>query len=158
MAADIYSHVIQFGSDGMELDEQGVSVQNAARDPTNWPLELGETLVVYHPHARLAPRVVPTKKLAAVPRSSGGLENLFPSNGDPRPPYFPFRTLADFEQSELFVRRDHTDGEINDQLDIWRRHAPGTGMTLKNAREMHQYLEAAGIEEDLAQVMSPQSR
>ena len=142
----------------MELDEQGISVRNAARDPMNWPLELGETLIVYHPHAKLQPRVVQTKELAAVPRSSGYLEDSLPSNGDDRSPHFPFKTLADFEQTELFIRRDHTDGEINDQLDLWRRHAPCAGVTLKNAREMHQYLDAAGIEEDLTQVMLPQSR
>ena len=74
-------------------------------------------------------------------------------DADPtRPPYFPFKSLADFEQTELFVRDDHTDGGINRQLDLWRRHAPGTGVMLKNAREMHQCLEAAGLEEDISQV------
>lgn len=124
----------------------------------NWPLELGETLIIYHPHAKLAPKVVPTKKLAAVPRNSGpDRKDLLPSVDDSRSPYFPFRSLADFEQTELFVRHDCTDGEINGQLDLWRRHGSGTGVTLKNAREMHQYLEAAGIEEDVSQVRSPQS-
>jgi hypothetical protein len=138
--------------DGREPDEPSVPAQRTARDPTNWPLELGETLIVYHPHAKLTPQVVPTKKLAALSRNSGDLEDLFPSNCDSRPPYFPFKTLADFEQTELFVRRDHTDGEINHQLDLWRRHAPCTGVTLSNAREMHQFLETAGVEEDLSQV------
>lgn len=45
-----------------------------------------------------------------------------------------------------------TDRHIDEQLDLWRRHAPGANVTLKNAREMHQYLQAAGIEEDLSQV------
>ena len=132
----------------------------ASSDPTNWPLELGETLVVYHPHAKRPPEVMPTRELADVTRrpSSENQElGLFPSGQDPRPPYFPFKTLADFELTELFVKHDHTDGEINDQLDLWNRHAHGTDVTLENAREVHRHLEAAGIEEDISQVKSSKS-
>ena len=131
------------------MDESNVPVQ---RVPINWPLELGETLIVYHPHAKRTPEVIPTRELAAASISS---EDPLPSwDADPtRPPYFPFKSLADFEQTELFVRDDHTDGGINRQLDLWRCHAPGTGVMLKNAREMHQRLEAAGLEEDISQVM-----
>jgi hypothetical protein len=137
----------------MGLDEPSAPVRNTAQDPMNFPLELGETLVIYHPHAKLAPEVVPTTQLTAVFKSSRDLEGLLPSDFNSRPPYFPFQTLADFELTELFVRRDRTDGEINDELDLWRRHSSGVGVTLKNAREMHRCLEAAGIEEDLSQVM-----
>jgi hypothetical protein len=126
------------------------STQSVARDPVTWPLELGETLVVYHPHARLPPRVFPTTELAAFSRCPGNTESL--RLNDPRPPYFPFKSLADFEQTEIFVKRDHTDSEINDQLSLWGCHANGEGVTLKNAREMHRCLEAAGVEEDLSQV------
>jgi hypothetical protein len=140
-------------SNGIELDEPGTPVGNTTQDPINFPLELGETLVIYHPHAKLASEVVPTRQLAAVSKKSKGLEDLLLSDFDSRPPYFPFRSLADFELTEMFVRRDRTDGEINDELDLWRRHASGVGVTLKNAREMHRCLEAAGIEEDLSQVM-----
>jgi hypothetical protein len=129
-------------------------LQSAARDPTNRPLELGETLIVYHPHAKLVPKIVPTREVAVISRSPGDLEDSLPPT-DSQPTYFPFRTLADFEQTELFVRCDQTDGKINQQLDLWRRHAPGTGVTLKNAREMHQCLEASGTEEDLLQVRGP---
>jgi hypothetical protein len=95
---------------------------------------------------------VPTRELAVVSRIPGGLEDLFTSSPGSRPPHYPFRSLADFEQTELFVGRDHTDGEIDDQLALWKRHAPGSGVSLKNAREMHQYLQAVGIEEDLSEV------
>jgi hypothetical protein len=139
-------------SNGIELDEPGAPVGNTSQDPINFPLELGETLVIHHPHAKLAPEVVPTWRLAAVSKSSRGLKDLLLSDFDSRPPYFPFRSLADFELTEMFVKRDRTDGEINDELGLWRRHASGVGVTLKNAREMHRYLEAAGIEEDLSQV------
>ena len=90
---------------------------------------------------------------------SRNLEDLLPSwNVDPttRPPYFPFNTLADFEQTKLFVKDNHTDGGINRQLDFWRHHGlPNAGVTLKNAREMHKCLKTAGLEEDILQVTSP---
>jgi len=133
-------------------DEPNVSTQSPAHDPTMWPLELGETLVVYHPHAKQPPQVIPTRELANISRSPEDSENLLPLD-DSQPPHFPFRTLADFEQTELFIKRDNTDPQIDEQLNLWRRHAPGVAVTLKNAREMHQHLEAAGIEEDLSQVM-----
>lgn len=94
---------------------------------------------------------MPTKSLPAASTSS---QDLSPPYTDSRPPYFPFSSLADFEQVEHFVRHDHTDREINGQLELWRSHAPGAGVTIKNAREVHQCLKAAGIEEDLSQVTS----
>ena len=96
--------------------------------------------------------MVPTRELATFSRHPQDLEE--PPRDNSQPPYFPFKTLADFEQTELFIKRDHSDPEIDEQLDLWRRHAPSTGVTLKNAREMHQHLQAAGIEEDLSQVVS----
>ena len=92
-----------------------------------------------------------TRELAAFSRNPEDPEDPLPLD-DSRPPYFPFNTLADFEQTELFVKRDHTDPQIDDQLNLWGRHAPNVGVTLKNAREMHQYLQTAGVEEDLSQV------
>ena len=132
-----------------ETDLDNTSVRN----PTTWPLELGETLIIYHPHAKRPPRVVQTAEVTQVlPRCPEDLAVLLPSD-NLRPPYFPFKTLADFEQTELFVKRDHTDPQIDEQLDLWRRHAPNASVTLKNAREMHKYLQAAGIEDDLSQVV-----
>jgi len=93
-----------------------------------------------------------TREVATFSRIPEGLEDPLPLD-DSRPPYFPFKTLADFEQTELFIKRDHTDSQIDEQLDLWRRHAPGAGVTLKNAREMHRSLQVAGIEEDLSQVV-----
>jgi hypothetical protein len=153
IALKLCTHILTtIVSNGIKLDEPGAPVGNTTQDRINLPLELGETLVIYHPHAKRAPEVVPTWQLAAVSKSSRGLKDLLLSDFDSRPPYFPFRSLADFELTEMFVRRDRTDGEINDELDLWRRHASGVGVTLKNAREMHRCLEAAGIEEDLSQV------
>jgi len=85
----------------MEPDELSTSVWSAAGDPMKWPLELGETLIVYHPHTKLMPKVVPTRELAAISRSSGDLEGLLLSDFDSQPPHFPFKTLADFEQTAV---------------------------------------------------------
>ena len=128
----------------------GADSGSAVQDPTMWPLELGQTLVVYHPHAQRAPQVIPTKELSTFSRNSHFLEDPV---DDPRPPYFPFKTLADFEQTELFIKRNCADPFINEQLDLWRRYASNSGVTLKNAREMHRCLWAAGTEEDLSQVV-----
>ena len=137
------------------LDRADVPVQSASdtRDPENWPLTLGETLIVYHPHTRILPRVVLTRKLMAVRRSPEGLGDPLPSGSDPQPLHFPFRSLADFKQTELFVKCDFTDGEIDNQLNLWKCHAAhGTGVTLKNAQEMHQCLQAASTKDNLSQV------
>ena len=132
-------------------DEPNISAQGSTHDPTIWPLELGETLVVYPLHAKRPPQIIPTRELANFSRSSEDLEDLLPLD-DSCPPYFPFRTPADFEQTDLFVRCNNTDPQIDKQLNLWRCHATGVGVTLKNACKMHQHLEAAGIEEDLSQV------
>jgi hypothetical protein len=93
-----------------------------------------------------------TRELAAFSRNPEDLGDPLPLN-DSQPPYFPFSTLANFEQPELFVKRDHSDPQIDDQLNLWRCHVPNVGVTLKKAQEMHLYLQTAGIEEDLSQVV-----
>ena len=131
--------------------ESSGSAHDPARDPTMWPLELGETLVIYHPHAEWPPQVIATRELTDFSNCPEDLEGPLPLN-DSQPPYFPFWTLANFEQTELFVKCNHTDPQIDNQLDLWRHHAPGMDVTLRNAQEMHKCLEAAGIEDDLSQV------
>ena len=43
----------QFIPDGENPDDEpNISAQGSAHDPTMWPLELGETLVVYPLHAK----------------------------------------------------------------------------------------------------------
>lgn len=136
-----------------ELGTTGEAGESVAQDPITWPLELGQTLVVYHPHAQRPPQVIPTRELSVFSRHPSVSDDPV---DDTRPPYFPFKTLADFEQTELFIRRNCADPAINEQLDLWRRYAPDGAVTLKNAREIHKCLWAAGIEEDLSQV-APQS-
>ena len=100
------------------------------QDPITWPLELGQTLIVYHPHAQRLPQVIPTKELSDFSRNPD--VSGCPINGT-RPPYFPFETLTDFEQTEIFIKRNCPDPFINEQLYLWRRYAPGTGVMMKNA-------------------------
>jgi len=133
-----------------EPDATGEAGEGAVQDPLTWPLELGQTLIVYHPHAQRPPEVVPTRELSTFTRNPDALEDYV---DDTRPPYFPFETLADFEQTELFIKRNCADPFINEELDLWTRHGPTSDVTLKNAREMHQHLLAAGKEDDLSQVM-----
>jgi hypothetical protein len=94
---------------------------------------------------------MPTSELPTFSRDPDISDNTV---DDTRFPYFPFKTLADFEQTELFIKRDCADPFINEQLNLWRRYAPNSGVTLKNAREMHRCLWAAGTEDDLSQVVS----
>ena len=131
--------------------EPDVAGEGAVQDPLTWPLELGQTLIIYHPHAQRPPEVVPTRELSTFVRNPDALEDRI---DDTRPPYYPFKTLGDFEQTELFIKRDCADPFINEQLELWRQHGPNSNVTLKNAREMHQRLWAAGIDEDLSQVMT----
>ena len=133
-----------------ELDAASAVGEGAIQDPLTWPLELGKTLIVYHPHAQRPPEVVLTRELSGFTRHLDASEDPI---DDTRPPYSPFETLADFEQTELFIKRDCADPFVNEQLSLWRQYAPNSDVTLKNAREMHQRLWAAGIEEDLSQVV-----
>ena len=131
----------------MRLGEPDAAGKVAVQDPLTWPLELGQTLIVYHPHAQRPPEVVPSRELSTFTRNPDALEDYV---DDTRPPYFPFETLADFEQIELFIKRNCADPFVNEQLDLWKQHGPSSNVTLKNTREMHQCLLAAGNEGDLS--------
>ncbi|KAB5587904.1 hypothetical protein CTheo_8654 [Ceratobasidium theobromae] len=54
------------------------------------------------------------------------------------PPYFPFHSLNDFLQAEIFSDFGDTDKKIDRQLGL-----PGSRLSLKNAREYHQTLGLA---------------
>ena len=87
---------------GASLDYEGLS-----------PLQLGQTLVVYHPFAEHHPEIVDTAKLtqswaSSIPPLSDPSEEL----------YTPFKTCADFEQAEIFIHHNCTDTMINNQLHL----------------------------------------
>ncbi|KDN35213.1 hypothetical protein RSAG8_11788, partial [Rhizoctonia solani AG-8 WAC10335] len=54
------------------------------------------------------------------------------------PPYFPFKTLDDFKQAEIFSDFGDTDGKIDRQLGL-----ASSTVTLKSAKEYHETLELA---------------
>lgn len=54
------------------------------------------------------------------------------------PPWHPFRSRADFEQAELFIRYDCTNSYIDDELHIIHSGSiSGHQITLTSAKEMH---------------------
>ena len=116
------------------------------------PLQLGQTLVVYHPFAGRHPEIVKTVELMQLQES-----NIPPSPESPVEPYAPFKTRADFEQAEIFVRHNCTDTMINDQLRLNQQvsEASEQGVyTMKNAHEMHKTLAQAGQYQDTSSVES----
>lgn len=114
----------------------------ATRSAICSPLPPRKTLVVYHPHSKLPPKVIDTGPLQH-PASPGMLlDGMFDDEDDP--PYFPFRTLGDFEQTEFFVKNNFSDRQINKQLQLLTNHTrppyPGGGISLSSACEMHKLL------------------
>ena len=109
------------------------------------PLPPGKTLIVYHPHSKLPPKIVDTNPpehvVLSCPQPDG------PSNIGDDPPFSPFRTLGDFEQTEFFVANNYSDRQINEQLQLLANHTKprhqGGGITLSNSREMHKLLHQA---------------
>ena len=118
-------------------------------------LQLGQTLVVYHPFAGRHPEIFNTAELTQ-PQESNIPLLLEPSVE----PYFPFKTRSDFEQAEIFVRHNCTDTMINNQLRL-NQKVSGAGeqgvYTMKNAREMHKTLAQAGQYQDTSSVESSES-
>lgn len=103
------------------------------------PVELGQTLVVYHPFAGHPPEIIDTAHLAWTWEL-----NVHPPSEEP---YAPFRTHTDFEQAEIFIFHNLPDSVINDQLQLNQRvfQASGQGVQpMKNACEMHKILAKAG--------------
>jgi len=113
------------------------------------PLQLGKTLIIYHPHAQHPPEIVDTAtlSLAREPQPS-------PSH---TMPWAPFTSRDDFEQAELFIKHNCTNRLINDQLFLNQKrglhnHGPDDLPSMKNAREMHRILEEAGSDLDISSV------
>lgn len=94
------------------------------------PLQLGKTLIVYHPHAQHPPEIVDTTTLSLTcePQSSFL----------PEEPWAPFKSHGDFEQAELFVKHNCTNRLINDQLHLNQKQdsqdrGPGDPPLMRNA-------------------------
>jgi hypothetical protein len=66
------------------------------------------------------------------------------------PPWYPFRSRANFEQAELFLCHDCADTFIDSQLRLIHAGSPlGHSITLKSSKEMHKILACVPTREDL---------
>ncbi len=130
----------------MEPSDGDMDLQDVF-DPYTFPLQRGETLVVPHAHAGIAPYTIPTT-------SSSSSSGTHPTAGVRQqfPPWHPFPSLVDFEQTEHFVERNTPDPAVNKQLEISRKGANSSKMTIQNARDMHMVLEEAIEFDDLGEV------
>ena len=101
--------------------------------PIDRPTQLdeGEVWVEYHPASVRHPEILR-------PEQAAPIASISPPHDMGVPPWHPFRTRADFEQAELFLRYDCTDSYINGQLKLIHSGSPlGHSITLKSAKEMH---------------------
>ena len=114
--------------------------QGTAQSPVIQPTELnkGEVWVEYHPALGKHPEILcpmdttPLGPLASLPADpfDNGL-----------PPWYPFKSRADFEQAELFLRFDVSDPQIDAQLKLMVTDCPlGHNVTLRSAKEFHAML------------------
>jgi len=113
------------------------------------PLQPGKTLIIYHPHAQHPPEVIDTDTLS--------LTRELPPSLPPSEPWAPFSSRGDFEQAELFIKHNCTNGLINDQLRLNQKqdssnHGQSNPPSMKNAREMHKILEEARSNLDISSV------
>jgi hypothetical protein len=115
----------------------------------NTPLQLGQTLIVYHPHSQQSPEIINTTELM-FPREPQ--PSLLPAE-----PWAPFTSRDDFEQAELFLKHDCTNRHINDQLRLNQKrdshnYGPGDSPSMKNAHEMHRIINEASSDFDISSV------
>lgn len=135
--------------EGLVIDEYEDAVLTAHLEP----LELGKTLIVYHPHARKLPKIINNEAAQSGP-SSGDDSPYKTAKDIDDVPWRPFKTLADFEQAALFLRYDCADPHIDAQLALTRGSSNSSNITLQNAREVHRLLADALDTEDLTNVSS----
>lgn len=106
-------------------------------------LQPGQTLIIYHPFAEHPPEIVNTANLTWT--------REFDLSPPLEEPWAPFKTRADFEQAELFLRYNCADSMINNQLQLNQRASPSVH-TVKNAHEMHKILAEASQYQDTSSV------
>ena len=123
--------------------------QAAAQDPVVQPTELneGEVWVEYHPASGKRPEILyPMDTLPHGPLPAEPFD-------DRLPPWYPFKSRADFEQAELFLRFDVSDSHIDAQLKLMVTDCPlGHSVTLQSANEFHATLAQIPALESLPDV------
>ena len=130
---------------GQPINEFGVG--SAAEYEGLGPVAPGQTLIVYHPFSGQPPEIVDTAHLAWTREP-----DICPPSEEP---YAPFKTRADFEQAEIFIRHNCADTMINDQLRLNQEVSQAREQdthAMKNAREMHKILAQAGQYQDISSV------
>jgi len=90
------------------------------------PLPPGKTLVIYHPHSKIPLKIINTDLPQPLASPNLQLDGMFDSEDDP--PYWPFRTLGDFGQTEFFIKNNFSDRQINEQLQLVADHTWSPGI------------------------------
>ena len=111
----------------------GHTAHEVLTGPANRPsqLEEGEIWVEYHPASGKRPEISRPQDVVRC------VAPVMPYDAT-TPPWHPFRTRADFEQAELFLRYDCTDSYINGQLKLIHSSSPlGHNITLESSKDMH---------------------
>ncbi len=135
-------------------------------NPDTCILAHGTTLVIPHPHSRCLPYIISAIPASTARRSAtlppedlDRSSSMAPSQDDivenvtsKVPPWYPFGTLEDFEQVELFVEYNATDPQINRQLDLITRASNDCSLTIKSAAEIHALLAQAADFEAIDEV------
>jgi hypothetical protein len=102
-------------------------------------LQPGETLIIHHPHSQCPMHIIPTVELHSHHTTRHDVKM-------PEASYAPFPTRADFEQAEIFVNNNCSNGLIDTQLKFANRN--GMHLNISSSRQMHKLL-AHGVEEGL---------
>jgi hypothetical protein len=140
----VYDYPIA-GSD-LEKDTEHMSCLEYTDKPS--ALDKGEVWVEYHPASGKCPEILRAEQMS---RPSVTLPTV--PFDEQVSPWHPFRSRADFEQAELFLRGDCTDSFIDAQLKLIHAGSPlGHSITLQSAKEMHQILTQIPTIEDLPDV------
>jgi len=112
---------------------QSLAAPSTVIRPTD--LEEGDVWVEYHPASGKLPEILSSPDIK-VPASTTALPSKpFDENV---PPWYPFKSRADFEQAELFIRFDVSDPHIDAQLKLMVMDGPlGHSVTMSSAKNFH---------------------
>jgi hypothetical protein len=125
-----------------------LATPSTAIRPTN--LSEGEVWVEYHPASGKLPEIQCSMDMAP-PASATAL----PSEpfDEKVPAWHPFKSRANFEQAELFLRFDVSDPHIDAQLKLMATDCPlGHGVTMSSAKELHATLAQIPVLESIPDV------
>jgi hypothetical protein len=117
----------------------------------NRPIDLGdgEVWVEYHPASGKPPELLSSMDIRT-PATTALPSKPF---DEEVPPWYPFKSRADFEQAELFLRFDVSDPHIDAQLKLMVTDCPlGHSVTMTSAKEFHAILAQIPVLESMPEV------